>query len=146
MRVAIPCSAVVVIALTQLGAQQAPPTAKGPTVTHTESRASLDGKPIDMFTLSNGRGLELTALNTAASSRRSKCPIVPGTPPTSCSGSTCPRVSLRSATPVLRGPRRPLWQPDREGQFALDGKTYTLATNNAPNHLHGGNKGFDKVL
>src|SRR6185312_5129722 len=62
MRVAGPCSAVILIALTNLGAQQAPATAKGPTVTHAETRASLDGKPIEMFTLSNGRGLELTAL------------------------------------------------------------------------------------
>jgi aldose 1-epimerase len=30
------------------------------------------------------------------------------------------------------------------GKFALDGKTYTLATNDGPNHLHGGKKGFDK--
>jgi aldose 1-epimerase len=31
-------------------------------------------------------------------------------------------------------------------KFNLDGKTYTLATNNGPNSLHGGVKGFDKVV
>jgi aldose 1-epimerase len=32
------------------------------------------------------------------------------------------------------------------GKFTLDGKTYTLATNNGKNSLHGGLKGFDKVV
>lgn len=33
-----------------------------------------------------------------------------------------------------------------KGKFSLDGKSYTLATNNGPNHLHGGEKGTDKAV
>jgi aldose 1-epimerase len=32
------------------------------------------------------------------------------------------------------------------GKFSLDGQIYTLAVNNGPNSLHGGLKGFDKVV
>jgi aldose 1-epimerase len=31
-------------------------------------------------------------------------------------------------------------------RFTLDGQTYTLAANDGKNHLHGGNKGYDKVV
>lgn len=34
----------------------------------------------------------------------------------------------------------------KKGRFSLEGREYVLATNNGANHLHGGVKGFDKVV
>lgn len=34
----------------------------------------------------------------------------------------------------------------KDGKFAVDGKTFNVATNDGPNHLHGGVVGFDKQV
>lgn len=34
----------------------------------------------------------------------------------------------------------------KHGKFSIDGNAYQLATNNGPNHMHGGVKGFNKKL
>ena len=33
-----------------------------------------------------------------------------------------------------------------KGRFTLDGKSYQVPVNDGPNSLHGGTKGFDKVV
>lgn len=33
-----------------------------------------------------------------------------------------------------------------KGEFTLNGEKFTLALNDGPNHLHGGNRGFDKYI
>ena len=34
----------------------------------------------------------------------------------------------------------------KDATFTLDGKQYKLNANDAPHHLHGGKKGWDKVI
>jgi aldose 1-epimerase len=101
--------------------------------------------PVEMYTLTNANGLEMRAITYGGIITSLKVPdrsghlddIVLGfdsidgyLKAPSYFGAIVGRYGNRIA----------------KGQFTLDGKTFQLATNNGPNHLHGGVKGFDKVL
>jgi aldose 1-epimerase len=106
---------------------------------------TADGKPVDMYVLSNVKGMKAKVITYGAILTELDVPdrdgklgdvvlgfddlkgYLKGHP---FFGATVGRVANRIA----------------KGKFTLNGKTYRLATNNGPNSLHGGLKGFDKVL
>jgi aldose 1-epimerase len=120
---------------------------KGNSMTRLQEQnwGTADGKPVKLFTLTNRKGtivkvtnygLIITDIQTA--DRNGKLTHVAlgfdtlaeyqkGHP---FFGAIAGRVANRIA----------------KGKFTLDGQEYTLAVNNGPNHLHGGKKGFDKVV
>src|SRR6516165_10343873 len=121
--------------------------ALGVTVNKTTTKSTYQGKPVEMVTLKNKNGIELTAISYGGIITSLKVPdrggkladVVLGfdklenywgDPPPPFFGAIIGRYGNRIA----------------KGKFTLDSKTYPLATNNGPNHLHGGNKGFDKQL
>jgi aldose 1-epimerase len=129
----------------QQAAAPAQTPAKGPEVISERFGTMPDGAAVDRYTLKNAAGIEVTAIAYGGIITSLKVPdrsghftdIVLGfdrvdgyLKPHPYFGAIVGRYGNRIG----------------KAQFALDGKTYTLAKNNGPNHLHGGVKGFDKVL
>ena len=104
-----------------------------------------DGREVDLYTLTNANGLRARLITYGAITVGLEVPDRQGKltdvtlgydslegwlKNSSYFGATVGRYANRIA----------------KGKFTLDGQTYTLATNNGENALHGGIKGFDKVL
>ncbi len=122
------------------------PAGKGkPTVEKVPYGKMPDGRPVDIFTLTNANGMRVKLTNYGAITVSVEVPDRAGKladvtlgydtldgwfTSKSYFGATVGRYANRIA----------------KGKFSLDGQTYTLATNNGENALHGGLKGFDKVL
>ena len=104
-----------------------------------------DGKPVDVYTLTNSHGLEARIMNFGGIVLSLRVPdrngklddvvlgfdnLEPYLTNDPHFGSIIGRYANRIAN----------------GKFTLDGVEYTLPKNNGPNTLHGGVKGFDKAL
>jgi aldose 1-epimerase len=102
-----------------------------------------DGREISLYTLSNGKGMEVAITNYGATVVRILVPDRSGKPADIALGydDVSGYVSDKSffgATIGRYGNRI------AKGQFSLAGKTYHLPTNDGPNTLHGGTEGFNK--
>lgn len=115
------------------------------TVGRTPFGAMPDGAPVDLFTLTNPAGLEVRAISYGAVLVSIRTPDRTGRLADIVLGFDAldgylTRSRYFGALVGRYGNRI------ANGRFTIDGRTFQLATNNGTNHLHGGVKGFDKVL
>ena len=106
---------------------------------------TIDGKPVYLFTLVNSRGNRAKITNYGGIVTYWECPDREGRKASIV-------IGFDSLAPYLR--EHPYFgaiigrYANRIGdaRFVLDENSYTLAANNGMNHLHGGVRGFDKVI
>src|SRR4051812_8463630 len=119
----------------------------GSTVTKMTTKASYAGTAIEMVTLKNSHGMEVQAIAYGAIITSIKVPDRAGKIADVALGFDSPDLYWHEPTPPFFGAVVGRYgNRIAKGKFTLDGKTYSLAINNAPNTLHGGNKGFDKQV
>lgn len=102
-----------------------------------------DDQLVKVYTLTNSQGLELRAMNYGGIILSLRVPDRNGTLEDIVLGYDS-LAEYVEESPYFGAIIGRYGNRIDDGEFELDGKTYTLATNNGPNHLHGGTKGFDK--
>jgi len=114
-------------------------------VTRSSFGKTPDGQAVDVFTLTNARGLEVRAITYGGIIVSLRVPDREGRFDDVVLGYDHLEGYLR-ASPFFGAIVGRYGNRIAKGRFTLDGQERKLATNNGPNHLHGGTKGFDKVV
>ncbi len=104
-----------------------------------------DGAPVSLYTLRNKNGMEARISNYGGIITSLKVPDRNGNLGDVVLGYDNLEGYLKT-TPYFGAMIGRYGNRIAKGQFTLDGIPYTLVTNNGPNALHGGAKGFDKVV
>ena len=106
---------------------------------------TADGTPVDIYTLRNAKGSEARISNYGGIVTSLKVPDKSGKLGDVVLGYDNLDGYLK-ASPHFGCLVGRFGNRIAKGKFTLNGQEYTLATNNGPNALHGGIKGFDKVV
>ncbi len=114
-------------------------------LTTTPFGTTPDGQDANLYTLSNDEGLEVSITNYGGAITSIKTPDRNGN-----IGDVV--LGYETLAEYVKNPRYFGCLVGRyanrigKGRFSLNGVDYQLAQNNGENHLHGGKKGFDKVV
>lgn len=115
-------------------------------VTKSDYATTKDGTKIDKYTLINGKGMKMEVITYGGIITSLNAPDKNGRYEDIVLGYTTADDYL-NGNPFFFGAIIGRYgNRIAKGKFSLDGKEYQLATNDGPNHLHGGKKGFDKVV
>jgi aldose 1-epimerase len=106
---------------------------------------SVDGKQVTLFTLRNEHGLELKVLSYGGIITELRVPDRQGKLDDIVLGFD-DLESYREKTPYFGAVIGRIANRISGARFTLDGKEYQLAANDGKNSLHGGRKGWDKVV
>jgi aldose 1-epimerase len=104
-----------------------------------------DGTPVELYTLTNNKGLKARLMTYGAILVSLEVPDRNGTPGDITLGCDSLDGYLK-VSPYFGAIVGRYGNRIAKGRFILDGVEYKLANNNGINHLHGGVKGFDKVI
>ena len=115
------------------------------TITREPFGTAPDGEAVELVTLTNARGVELRAMTYGAIIVSLKVPDRAGQFGDVVLGYDS-LAGYVTSSPYFGAVVGRYGNRIAKGKFTLDGTPYTLAVNNGPNALHGGLKGFDKVV
>jgi aldose 1-epimerase len=106
---------------------------------------TADGQPVDLYTLTNKNGMEASIITYGGIVMSLKTPDRTGKLEDVVLGFDN-LASYLSTNPYMGAIVGRYGNRIGGGRFKLNGVEYKLAANNGPNALHGGLKGFDKVV
>ncbi|WP_153800643.1 aldose epimerase family protein [Foetidibacter luteolus] len=106
---------------------------------------TIDGKQTKLFTLKN-KNIEATITNYGARVVTLTVPDKDGKPTNVVLGYDNVQSYADGGDTYFGAVVGRYGNRIAKGKFKLDGKEYSLVTNNGPNHLHGGTKGFSRVV
>jgi len=117
-----------------------------PTIIKSEFGQMPDGTIIEKYTLKNANGVEMDVITYGGRITSLKVPDIEGHFQNVVLGHDKLEDYLREDNPFFGALIGRYGNRIAKGKFILNGNEYTLATNNGPNHLHGGLRGFDRVV